>query len=210
MVEPKQTIERLTMYSDAILAVVATLLVLGIAVPEDHHFSEEGLVAFLAKIKHDIGAYALSFLIIYSFWIQHHVICLFLDRANRCFTWLNCVFLFFLTLIPFATKLLAVYRQDFYVVLIYGVLQVACGVSLAMMWWYVHVQRRMLSAPVEQAVRRSMTIRILSGPILNLAAVGISFFSVPVALALFVGAPLLNLSHRRVDSSLREMAADAA
>ena len=207
MAVSKQTIERLTMYSDAILAVVATLLVLGIAVPEDHRFSEQGLLSFLDKIKHDVGAYALSFLIITSYWISHHVICLFLHHANRVFTWLNFVFLFFVTLIPFVTKLLAVYRQDFFVVLIYGVLQVACGISLAVLWWYVNIQQRMLTTAVESNVRRSITLRILLGPAINLAAIGVSFFSVPLALALFVGAPLLNLSHRRVDSHLRDMPA---
>jgi len=207
MAVSKLTIERLTMYSDAILAVVATLLVLGIAVPDDHHFSEQGLLSFLGKIKHDMGAYALSFLIITSYWIQHHVICLFLHHANRVFTWLNFTFLFFVTLIPFVTKLLAVYRQDFFVVLIYGLLQVACGISLAVLWWYVNAQRRMLTAPVDGNVRRSITLRILLGPIINLAAVGVSFFSVPLALALFVGAPLLNLSHRRVDTHLRDLPA---
>ena len=207
MAVAKLTIERLTMYSDAILAVVATLLVLGIAVPDDHHFSEQGLLSFLDKIKHDLGAYALSFLIITSYWIQHHVICLFLHHANRVFTWLNFTFLFFVTLIPFVTKLLAVYRQDFFVVLIYGLLQVACGIALAVMWWYVNAQRRMLTAPVDIDVRRSITLRILLGPAINLAAVGVSFVSVPPALAMFVAAPLLNLSHRRVDTYLREMPA---
>ena len=116
------TIERLATYSDAIMAVVATLLVLGIAVPEGHKFSQEGLASFLLKIRQDIGVYALSFLIITGYWMQHHAIFLFLHHANRLFTWLNFVFLFFVTLIPFATKLLAVYRQDVFVVLIYGAL----------------------------------------------------------------------------------------
>src|SRR5476651_2660645 len=97
----KVTIERLATYSDAIMAVVATLLVLGIAVPEDHKFSEDGLTSFLLKIRQDISVYALSFLIITGYWIQHHAIFLFLHHANRLFTWLNFVFLFFVTLIPF-------------------------------------------------------------------------------------------------------------
>ena len=108
----KVTIERLATYNDAIMAVVATLLVLGIAVPEDHNFSQEGLAAFLLKVRQDVGVYALSFLIITGYWMQHHAIFLFLHHANRVFTWLNFVFLFFVTLIPFATKLLAVYGQD--------------------------------------------------------------------------------------------------
>lgn len=193
------------MFSDGILAVVATLLVLGIEVPEEHRFSEEGLLSFLAKIKHDVGAYALSFLIVCSYWIEHHVICLYLQLANRVFSWLNFVFLFFVTLIPFATKLLAVYRQDFFVVLIYGLLQVACGVSLAVMWWYANTHHLMLAMQIDDRIRRSLSIRILLGPVINLAAVAVSYVYVPVALAMFVGAPLLNLSHRRIDANLREL-----
>jgi uncharacterized membrane protein len=201
----KMTIDRLAAYSDGIMAVVATLLVLGIAVPEDHQFSEQGLLSFLAKMRHDVGAYALSFLIITSYWMQHRAIFLFLNHANRTFTWLNFVFLFFVTLIPFATKLLAVYRQDVFAVLIYGLLQVACGVLLSVLWLYANAQGRLMAVKLDADATRSMTIRILLGPIINLAAVGISFASVPVGLALFVGVPLLSLSHRRIDRSLEQM-----
>jgi uncharacterized membrane protein len=199
----KTTLDRLATYSDAIMAVVATLLVLGIAVPEDHHFSRDGLFSFLAKTRHDLGAYALSFLIITGYWTQHHVIFLFLNHANRPFTWLNFVFLFFVTLIPFATKLMALYDQEMSVVLIYGLLQVACGVLLAALWWYANRQHRLLATAINPQATRSMTVRILLGPIINLAAMGASLVSVPVALAMFMGVPLLNLSHRRIDNELR-------
>jgi uncharacterized membrane protein len=202
----KQTIDRLATYSDAIIAVVATLLVLGIAVPEDHRFSDEGLIAFLVKMRHDLGAYALSFLIITGYWMQYHVIFLFMHHANRAFTWLNFVFLFFVTLIPFAAKLLAVYRHDSHVVLIYGLLQVLCGLCLASLWLFANWQHRLMAASLDEGVIRNMTGRILLGVTLNLAAVGASLVNVPVALAMFVSVPLLNLSQRRVDQQLREIA----
>jgi uncharacterized membrane protein len=204
----KATIERLATYSDAIMAVVATLLVLGIDVPEDHQFSREGLASFLVKIRQDVGAYALSFLIITGYWMQHHAIFLFLHHANRLFTWLNFVFLFFVTLIPFATKLLTVYRQDVNVVVIYGLLQVCCGVLLTTLWLYATAEYRLVVASADPAAMRSMTIRILLGTAVNLAAVAISLVSVRVALTMFLAAPLLSFSHRRVDSSLRNMPVD--
>jgi len=206
MAVSKQTIDRLAAYSDGIMAVVATLLVLGIAVPEDHQFSEQGLLLFLVKVRHDVGAYALSFLIITSYWIQHHAIFLFLHHANRTFAWLNFVFLFFVTLLPFATKLLSVYRQDYFAFLIYGLLQVACGVLLSVLWLYANGQHRLVAVKLDADAMRSMTIRMLLGPIINLVAVGISMVSLPVGVAMFLGVPLLNLSHRRVDSSLRQLA----
>ena len=204
----KATIERLATYSDAIMAVVATLLVLGIDVPEDHQFSREGLTSFLIKIRQDVGAYALSFLIITGYWMQHHAIFLFLHHANRLFTWLNFTFLFFVTLIPFATKLLTVYRQDVNVVVIYGLLQVCCGILLITLWLYATAQRRLVVASTDEGAMRSMTVRILLGTAVNLAAVAISLVSVRVALTMFLAAPLLNISHHRVDRSLRNMPVD--
>jgi uncharacterized membrane protein len=204
----RTSIDRLAAYSDAIMAVVATLLVLGIAVPEDHQFSEDGLPAFLLKMRHDVGAYALSFLIITGYWMQHHAIFLFLHHANRLFTWLNFVFLFFVTLIPFAAKLLAVYRQELHVVVIYGVLQVCCGVLLTVMWLYANASHRLLVATIDPGVRRGLTLRILLSTALNVAGVLVSLVSVPAALGLFLAAPLVHLSHRRVDRQLRELQVD--
>ena len=182
----RTTLDRLAAYSDAILAVVSTLLVLGIAVPEGHQFSEEGLLSFLVKMREDFLAYAISFLIITSYWMQHHVIFLFLHHANRVFTWLNFLFLFFVTLIPFVTKLIAVYRHEMFVVLIYGLLQVACGLLLNAMWWYANRQHRLMAGAVDPDVVRSMTTRIVLGPVINLAAVGVALVNVQAGLFMFL------------------------
>ena len=207
MAVSSKTLERLAAYSDAIMAVVATLLVLGIAVPEDHQFSKDGLLSFLAKTRHDLGAYALSFLIITGYWLQHHAIFLFMHHANRAFTWLNFAFLFCVTLIPFVTKLMSLYRQEEFVVLIYGVVQVACGTLLGLMWWYATRHPQLLTAAIDPGTVRSLTVRIWAGPAINLAAVGAALVSVPVAVVMFLSVPLLNLSHRRVDASLGEIEA---
>lgn len=202
---PKGRTERLAAYSDGIMAVVATLLVLGIAVPSEHEFAVEGFWAFFEKMRHDVRAYALSFLIVTSYWMQHHVIFSFLQQASRRFAWINFVLLFFITLIPFATKLLATYRHDRYVVLLYGLLQIVCGLLLAVLWSEAHEQRRQATKQLDPEIRRSMTLRILLGPLINLVGVAVSQVSVPLALACFWIAPLLNLSHRRVDRSMRDL-----
>jgi uncharacterized membrane protein len=199
---PKGRTERLAAYSDGIMAVVATLLVLGIAVPSEHEFAVEGVWAFLEKIRHDVRAYALSFLIITSYWMQHHVIFSFLQQASRRFAWINCLLLFFITLIPFATKLMATYRHDTYVVLLYGILQVICGMLLVVLWSEAHEQHRTTVRELDPRVNRSMTLRILFGPWMNLIGVAASPSSVPLALICFLAAPLANLSHRRVDRAI--------
>ena len=65
-----------------------------------------------------------------------------------------------------------------------------------------------MAASLDEGVIRNMTGRILLGVALNLAAVGVSLVNVPVALAMFVSVPLLNLSQRRVEQQLREIASE--
>ena len=54
------TPERLAAFSDGLLAIVVTILVLTINVPE-HEFSSAGILSFLAKTEHDILIYMASF-----------------------------------------------------------------------------------------------------------------------------------------------------
>ena len=60
-------LDRLKVFSDGVIAIAITILVLGIDIPEDHSFSEQGLFGFIARIRHDIVVYAASFWIIGSF-----------------------------------------------------------------------------------------------------------------------------------------------
>ena len=102
------SVERLNAFTDGVLAIVITILVLGIDIPEDHKFSEQGLIAFLSKISRDVVMYAASFLLVGAYWVQHHSVFQFLGRCNRVVIWLNILFMFPLTLAPFLTKLKAI------------------------------------------------------------------------------------------------------
>ena len=61
------SVDRLNGFTDGVLAIVITLLVLGIDIPEDHTFSEQGLIAFLLRISRDVIMYAASFLLIAAY-----------------------------------------------------------------------------------------------------------------------------------------------
>jgi hypothetical protein len=72
------------------------------------------------------------------------------------------------------------------------------------MWSYA-TRNNLLLAAVDPPTIRSMTVRILLGPLVNLAAVGAALFSVPLAVTMFLSVPLMSLSHRRVDECLRKV-----
>ena len=198
-------LDRLMAFSDGVLAIAITILVLGIDIPEGHSFSEQGLFAFLARIRHDVVVYAASFWIIGSFWVQHHAVFNYFRYCNRWLLWLNTLFLFSITLIPFLAKLKSIYKQEPKVVLLFGAGFILTGLSLLAIWRYAIAKRELhKSFPIDPAVIRSMTRRILITPLVSAVAVGLSFINVHLGTYAFLALPLFYLSHRTVDRQLKK------
>jgi uncharacterized membrane protein len=197
----KLPLDRLNALTDGVAAIAITLLVLGIDIPEDHLFSEQGLIKFMHRIGHDVIIYGISFWIIAAYWIQHHAMFHYFRYSNRTLVWLNALFLFFLTLIPFLAKLKSTYKHDAEAVLFVGVGYIAASLSLMAIWRYAisqpGIQRR---HPVDSVAKRSMTLRILAAPLISMIAIGLSFINVSMGTACFLAIPLFYISHRLVDA----------
>ena len=197
----KFSLDRLNALTDGVAAIAITILVLGIDIPEDHLFSEQGLISFLHRIGDNVIIYGISFWIIASYWIQHHAMFHYFRYSNRTLVWLNAVFLFFLTLIPFLAKLKFIYKNEPKAVLLVGLGYIAVSLALMAIWRYAvsqpGIQRR---HPVDSAVIRSMTLRILAAPLISLVAMGLSFINVRVGTVCFLAIPLFYISHHLVDA----------
>ena len=146
---PWLTVERLGAIADGVIAIIITILVLGIEVPESHDFKAEGAVSLVQKFARDIMVYLLSFALIWVYWLQHHVIFHYVARTDRPLVFFNGLFLFLLSLSPFTTKLAGTYRGETFaeVVFIKPVekffvdkwLAVECEGTLLIQWWTIHV-----------------------------------------------------------------------
>jgi uncharacterized membrane protein len=96
---------RLEAFSDGVIAVAITLLVLNIAVPvHPHHLADD-----LARQWPAYVAYAISFVTIGIIWINHHVMISRLREADRLILIFNLLLLLTIGLLPFATNLFATY-----------------------------------------------------------------------------------------------------
>ena len=107
-------LDRLNALSDGVIAVAITLLVLGINIPTDHNFSEQGLLSFIKRISFDVLIYAVGFSLIGTFWVQQNVVFHYIRYGNRTLIWLNFLFLFFVSLIPFVSKLRGIYKYPLF------------------------------------------------------------------------------------------------
>ena len=101
---------RLEAFSDGVIAVATTLLVLNIDLP--HLKPGESLAHGLADQWQFYAAYVTSFLTIGIIWVNHHVMIGRLREADRTILFLNLLLLMSIAVLPFATRLMAAYLRE--------------------------------------------------------------------------------------------------
>jgi uncharacterized membrane protein len=100
MAESKET-ARLAAYSDAVFAVIVTIMVLELKAPDEAEFS------ILWSLWPTAISYAVSYLFIAIIWINHDHLMRFVGRPTLALIWINFVHLFTVSLLPFATAWVA-------------------------------------------------------------------------------------------------------
>ena len=133
---------RLESFSDGVIAVAITLLILNISVPSRRPTS---LAHELSNMWPQYAAYVTSFLTIGIIWINHHAMINRLREVNHAILFLNLLLLMSIVLLPFATNLMAVYLQtphgQHLAAAVYGGSLLLMGVTFA------HAQRVRARAP---------------------------------------------------------------
>src|SRR5262245_21283526 len=89
--------ERLNAFSDGVIAIIITIMVLELKVPHDTD------LASLAKLTPIFLSYVWSFIYVASYWNNHHHMMHACERVDAAILWANMHLLFWLSLIPFAT-----------------------------------------------------------------------------------------------------------
>ncbi len=102
--------DRLEAFTDAIIAIAITLLVLDIKVPSSEvNESNQALWHALGDIWPNYFGYALSFIVLGIMWVNHHQIFQYIARTNHTFLIINVFFLLCVSFLPFPTGLVAEY-----------------------------------------------------------------------------------------------------
>jgi len=89
--------DRLVAFSDGVIAVIITIMVLELKAPHG------AALADLAKVWPTSLSYVMSFIYIAIYWNNHHHLMHLLERVNGTILWANMHLLFWLSLVPFAT-----------------------------------------------------------------------------------------------------------
>lgn len=200
---PWLTVERLGAITDGIVAIIVTILVLGIEVPKDHDFDAEGVVAFLWKVERPVLVYLVSFFLVWAYWLQHHVMFHYVVRTDRRLVYLNGLFLFLLSLLPFTTDLVGAYRGVPVVETLVGVNYFLSGLVLYWMWRYCIANPYLLRKEIASSVERSIGRRMLIAPALSLLGIVAALIYFRLGNLIFVSIPLYYLRHPVADTHWR-------
>jgi uncharacterized membrane protein len=139
-------LDRIVNFSDAVFAIVITLLVLHIQVPNVH----EGLVSQelpsrLLALSPKFLSYVISFLVIAVYWQAHHRVFRPIRSYDRTLLWLNFWFLMAISFLPFPTSLLGEYSKKQLSVVIYAATAAAASLLLASISWYATAGLRLVA-----------------------------------------------------------------
>jgi uncharacterized membrane protein len=121
------TPSRLEAFSDGVIAVIITIMVLELKVPSlaEHANNLEALRTDLPLLL----VYLLSFLQIGIYWVNHHYLIDDLDQVTHSILWTNLLLLFSLSLIPLATEWLAVRGISSFSVALYAIVCALPGIT---------------------------------------------------------------------------------
>ncbi|MGA7293671.1 MAG: TMEM175 family protein [Terriglobales bacterium] len=130
-----QNVERLAALSDGIFAFAMTLLVLDLRVPaleavHNEHDLWHGLMALSPRLI----MYMMSFMTLGIFWVGQQTQLNHLERSNIRLSWIHIAFLFFVTIMPFSTALLAEFTAYRIALIAYWLNILFLGLALYISW----------------------------------------------------------------------------
>jgi uncharacterized membrane protein len=192
---------RVEALSDGVFAIVMTLLIIEMFVPElEHVETPDQLVPALQGLGPVIFSYVLSFIALGIFWISHHFQFHYIHRTDRVLLWLNLLLLMSVSTVPFSAALLGRHMMAQPAIILYGCNLIAAGLMLFLHWWYATGDRHLLRPGTPPELIFLAKRRILLPSALYLVTIGVSFASTTAALVMFAAIPIVHILPSRIDT----------
>ena len=185
---------RLEAFSDGVLAVIITIMVLEMKVPQG-----AGLDA-LAAVLPVFLVYLLSFIYIGIYWNNHHHMLHAVERIDGGVMWANLHLLFWLSLVPFVTGWMGENRFAAVPTALYGAVLLMAAIS------YTLLQNRLVATNGRHAVLAHAVGRDFKGKfsvVLYVSAIPLAFLNQWISDALYVAVALMWIvPDRRIEKVL--------
>lgn len=185
---------RLEAFSDGVLAIIITIMVLELKVP--HGSSPEVLKPLVPVFM----SYLLSFIYVGIYWNNHHHMMQLAKKVNGRVLWANLHLLFWLSLFPFATAWMGENHYDTWPVAVYGMVMFMAAIA------YFILQRTLeklhgADSDFSSAFQKRAKDRVST--LLYLIAIGGSFISPLIGIACYIAVAVIwFIPDRRVEKKM--------
>jgi uncharacterized membrane protein len=205
----RPSVERLLYFTDAMVAIAATLLVLPLVDEAAAYFRENGpsttAAGFLSENGSALVAFVISFAVIARLWVSHHRLFTPITALDRGVVALDLCWAFTLVFLPLPTQITALYPTERSAIALYtGTMLVSSLLLLALV---VHVRRTPSLASIAPPVAGCVATSVLFAAALVL---GVAFTSYLPLLLLLLGGLLARVLEPRLDPATSPLAAPAA
>ena len=186
--------DRLTAFTDGVLAVIITIMVLELKPPHGTGFRA------LLTLWPGYLSYVLSFIYVAIYWNNHHHFFQLVKTVDGSILWANMHLLFWLSLVPFATAWMGDNLFAATPTALYGFALLCSAVA-----WYIMqtviIRRQGEDSPLRLAIGRDLKGKI--SPVVYLAGIGLAWVSPAVSYLLYLAVALMwLLPDRRVETAV--------
>ncbi|MFM2048147.1 MAG: hypothetical protein RI955_695 [Bacteroidota bacterium] len=181
---------RLETFSDGVFAIVITLLVLNISLPDtDINHLANGLLLLLPKLF----SYLISFVLIGLYWVGHHFYFDKIKKINGTFLWLNLLLLLSISILPFPTSLLGKFPFQPLTLTIYGCNLLATNLISFLMLRYIYCNRQLANEHFKDEFYKTQLPVFISVNAIYVVAIACSFFYPVISYVLFISVLVITL-----------------
>jgi uncharacterized membrane protein len=188
--------DRLAAFSDGVIAIIITIMVLDLKVPHGADWTA------LRALAPNLVSYVLSFVYLAIYWNNHHHLLHTVTRVDGLILWANSHLLFWLSLIPAATSWMGANFLAPLPTAVYGVSLLMPAIA------YYLLQKTIVHQQGEHSVLASALGRDVKGkisPLLYAAAVVLAFVDAWLSIAIYaLVAVMWLIPDRRIEKALRE------
>lgn len=176
--------ERLNTLIDGIFAIVLTLLVLDLQVPETA--PDSAIAQQLLSLWPNFFSYVFSFIILSLFWLGHQIESRYIRATDHLHLWLSLIFMLFIALLPFSASLLGTHPASQAAIIFYS-----CNIFIASLlryihWRYITHHHRLVDRHLSHRLISSISKAFLSSSLICLGAIALSFISTNLSLLLLI------------------------
>jgi uncharacterized membrane protein len=177
---------RIAALVDGIFAVAMTLLVLDLKLPEGTKLSNDTAVwRQLFQLTGRFSTYALSFVVLGTYWIGHHSLFHFVRRVSRGMLWLNLLFLLFITLVPFSTNLLSGRSHLQIPVVVYGINLLLIFIIALLQLLYLEHHPELSHDQLSPSWIANSRRRLVIPMVIVVTSIAISFYKPKIAMSAY-------------------------